>query len=299
MYQIGDLVIYGDSGACRVEAIGKLDVSYIDRSKLYYTLRPIYRDGKIYAPTETKVFMRPVLTFPEAQRIIGLIPSIKEIDCLGDNHRILKEHYSQLLLAQGIGKTASVVKDCVTAWLMDDALVFTNFKTKVPGTDKPFSYVMNFHDIVETLNEYQDQILEANKAVMIGLMEARKIAKYYDTKKIDFFSDLTSQLRKFNADASVDSQRNLDLPPALRDNVGATLLPCKVHDDGEICREPKCKLHHTIEVREVHMRERGAPDFVLVDRFDAAIYGQFYNSFRNEIVEEPGQDETDIEEDDE
>ena len=99
MYQIGDLVIYGDSGACRVEAIGKLDVSYIDRSKLYYTLRPIYRDGKIYAPTETKVFMRPVLTFPEAQRIIGLIPSIKEIDCLSGNHRILKENYSQLLLS--------------------------------------------------------------------------------------------------------------------------------------------------------------------------------------------------------
>jgi len=110
MYQIGDLVIYGDSGACRVEAIGKLDVPYIDRSKLYYTLRPIYRDGRIYAPTETKVFMRPVLTFPEAQRIIGLIPSIKEIDCPGDNHRVLKEHYSQLLLSHNCIDLVRLIK---------------------------------------------------------------------------------------------------------------------------------------------------------------------------------------------
>jgi CarD family transcriptional regulator len=114
MYNIGDLVICGDSGVCRVEAIGKLDVPYIDRNRLYYTLSPIYRNGKIFVPTETKVFMRPVLTFSEAQRIIDLIPSIEEIDCLSSNHRVLKEHYNQLLLSHNCLDLIKLIKTIYT-----------------------------------------------------------------------------------------------------------------------------------------------------------------------------------------
>jgi hypothetical protein len=79
----------------------------------------------------------------------------------------------------------------------------------------------------------------------------------------------------------------MHLPPGLRDNVNNTYLPCKIHDDGEICVEPKCKVHHTIEVVKVDFQPRGVPLFNVVDRFDAGIYGKFYNSFSNELIDEP------------
>ena len=50
MYQVGDLVIYGSSGVCRVSAVGKPGVSYVDEGKDYYTLSPLYGTEVIYAP---------------------------------------------------------------------------------------------------------------------------------------------------------------------------------------------------------------------------------------------------------
>jgi hypothetical protein len=201
--------------------------------------------------------------------------------------------YTSASGTQGIGKSGGVVRDGVRAWLQDDALCFTNFKTHVPGTNKSWSYVMNFHDIIETLTENQDEILAADKPVWIGLQELWKIVRYFENvEKQSFYGTFTNQLRKFNTDISADTQRFMDIPPGLRDNIDQTLLPCKVHDDGEICREPRCRAHHTIEVRQVIMRERGSPDFVLVDSFDMAKYGLFYNSFKSEIIEEPGDDGT-------
>ncbi|MDD2568140.1 MAG: CarD family transcriptional regulator [Clostridia bacterium] len=41
MYQIGDLIVYGRNGVCRVENIGVLDVPSINKNQLYYTLSPI------------------------------------------------------------------------------------------------------------------------------------------------------------------------------------------------------------------------------------------------------------------
>jgi len=91
MYHVGDLIIYGNSGVCSVESIGKLDIRWINKSKLYYTLCPIYREGKIFAPIDTNLFMRPVITYEEVQHLIEIIPSINEIDCYNYDFRDLTE----------------------------------------------------------------------------------------------------------------------------------------------------------------------------------------------------------------
>ena len=61
MYQVGDLVIYGSSGVCRVSAVGKPGVSYVDEGKDYYTLSPLYGTEVIYAPVDTKVHIRNII----------------------------------------------------------------------------------------------------------------------------------------------------------------------------------------------------------------------------------------------
>ena len=72
MYQQGDLIVYGNTGVCRVEAVGHPQgISGIPEDKLYYTLAPLYSAGVIYAPLDTPVLMRPVLTREAAEKLIS------------------------------------------------------------------------------------------------------------------------------------------------------------------------------------------------------------------------------------
>ena len=68
MFQIGELVVYGSTGVCRVEEISGLNQPGEDREKRYYRLRPLWQDGVIYAPVDSrKVSIRPVISREEAE----------------------------------------------------------------------------------------------------------------------------------------------------------------------------------------------------------------------------------------
>lgn len=68
-------------------------ISGIPEDKLYYTLAPLYSAGLIYAPLDTPVLMRPVLTREAAEKLIAQIPSIREDDCGSRDPKFLSEHY--------------------------------------------------------------------------------------------------------------------------------------------------------------------------------------------------------------
>lgn len=70
MFKKGTLLIYDTAGVCRVEDVGMpegLPVS--DKKKQYYKLAPVFGVGTIYIPVDTKVFMRPVISKQEAEKI--------------------------------------------------------------------------------------------------------------------------------------------------------------------------------------------------------------------------------------
>ena len=50
MFAVGDLVVYGGEGVCRVEKIGPSELRGADKEKLYYTLLPLYRTGQVMTP---------------------------------------------------------------------------------------------------------------------------------------------------------------------------------------------------------------------------------------------------------
>ena len=81
MFEIGDLVIYGNNGVCKITGIGKLDSSCAPKDEIYYTIEPYYSSGtKIYSPiSNNKVIMRPVVSKEEA---IELIDEIDKIEAL-------------------------------------------------------------------------------------------------------------------------------------------------------------------------------------------------------------------------
>lgn len=97
MFEIGDLIIYGSEGVCRVENIGIPDMFDIDKEHPYYTLRPLYRQGKIYTPVNSSVFMRPVISRQEALDLIQSYPDIDDTIIENRNIRVLSEKYQQTI----------------------------------------------------------------------------------------------------------------------------------------------------------------------------------------------------------
>ena len=74
MYQIGDLVVYGSIGVCRVDGFSYPDGS---GSKLFYCLAPLYQPGVIHTPVESaKVPLRPVMTADAAGRLLSQLSGI-------------------------------------------------------------------------------------------------------------------------------------------------------------------------------------------------------------------------------
>ena len=89
MFEIGDYIIYGNNGVCKVIEIGPIQISENSTDKLYYTLEPVYERGsKVYTPVgNKKVLMRAVISKDEALELIDNIPTIEVDKDLPDKQR--------------------------------------------------------------------------------------------------------------------------------------------------------------------------------------------------------------------
>lgn len=98
MFQPGDLIVYGTTGVCRVEALERPGLIPTDRQRLYYRLQPLYQDGTVYTPAEGgKVSMRPVITRQEAEALIDAIPSLPAQPLRDASMQALSHHYQSKL----------------------------------------------------------------------------------------------------------------------------------------------------------------------------------------------------------
>ena len=90
MFKVGDLIVYGNAGVCRVIEIGKPPLAGIPDGQDYYTLEPYYSEKSvIFTPCNNeKVVMRPIVSREEADELIRLIP---EINCLGITDEMKRE----------------------------------------------------------------------------------------------------------------------------------------------------------------------------------------------------------------
>ena len=81
MFAVDDYIVYGNHGVCRVEKIGTVALAMVDKNKVYYTLRPVYKnDAVVYAPVENpKSVIRPVLTKEDADKLIEEIPTLESV----------------------------------------------------------------------------------------------------------------------------------------------------------------------------------------------------------------------------
>ncbi len=94
MYQVGELIVYGATGVCRVAEIVARKFSRTEPEKFYYVLTPLYQAGTITTPVENgKIFTRPVITREEAISLIDEIPNIHAEAYHNQNLQQLENHY--------------------------------------------------------------------------------------------------------------------------------------------------------------------------------------------------------------
>lgn len=89
MYNVNDVVVYGNQGVCEVVNIGTLSMSMVDKKKEYYTLRPFYhKDAAVYVPVDNvTTVMRPVISRKEAESLIKRIPDIENAWIINEQER--------------------------------------------------------------------------------------------------------------------------------------------------------------------------------------------------------------------
>ncbi len=120
MFTVDQLVVYGGEGVCRIEKIGPSSVPGADKTKLYYTLVPMYRTGQVITPVDTKVLMRSAMTAQEAQALIQVLGEMEIPAVPAGNPRALKEYYQTVVSAYDCAAVAQLI--CQLAHRRDQAI---------------------------------------------------------------------------------------------------------------------------------------------------------------------------------
>ena len=97
MFKIGDYIVHGRNGVCKVVDITHIDISGADKNQLYYTLVPMKsEESKIFYPVDSnRVVMRAVVSEKEAKDIVS---GIKDIEPMWiDNDRQREEKYKEAI----------------------------------------------------------------------------------------------------------------------------------------------------------------------------------------------------------
>ena len=89
MFDIGELIIYGNTGVCKVMGVTKPQMSGVSDDRLFYELKPCFqRDSRIMTPVEnSKVPMRRILNEAEARQLIKEMPQIDLLSIESDKVR--------------------------------------------------------------------------------------------------------------------------------------------------------------------------------------------------------------------
>lgn len=104
MYQVGDWIIYGNTGLCQVAEIKTVDSPLIGSSQLHYVLKPLSQGYTISTPVgNSKVSTRPIISKREAERLFDEIPFIEARAYYSQRAQELAEHYKTLVVTQDCG----------------------------------------------------------------------------------------------------------------------------------------------------------------------------------------------------
>lgn len=101
-FAIGDLVVYGETGVCRIDDVVEKD--FVDGVVKCYKLCPLYQSCTIFTPVENgNVFMRGIVTKEEADALIDGIRGTEPEICTITAPRELSERYDKIIKLHDCG----------------------------------------------------------------------------------------------------------------------------------------------------------------------------------------------------
>lgn len=158
MFKIGDYVVYGTNGVCRVEDVGVIDSPIAQKDEIYYTLCPFYSKGsKIFTPANNpKVVIRRIISKEEA---MALIDGIANIDCLSFADKRRRENeYKDALKKCDCQELVRIIK---TVYLLRQERL--NEGKKVTAGDEKFFHMAEenlYGELAIALELDKDQVKE-------------------------------------------------------------------------------------------------------------------------------------------
>lgn len=110
MFEKGEYIIYGHNGICRVEDITHLNITGVDKKKLYYVLVPLNtKSSRIYYPVDKEnVHARRLINKEEAWSLLDEIRDIEEIWVSNDKMR--EETYKEALYSGDYRRWVAIIK---------------------------------------------------------------------------------------------------------------------------------------------------------------------------------------------
>ena len=110
MFEKGEYIIYGRNGICKIEDITHLDISGVDKKKLYYVLSTLNAKGsRVYFPVDKKdANARKLVTKQEAWKLLDEIRDIPQIWVA--NEKVREETYKQALNSCDQHQWVSIIK---------------------------------------------------------------------------------------------------------------------------------------------------------------------------------------------
>lgn len=89
MFDIGEFVVYGNKGVCKIEKIGPIDIPGMSPDRQYYTMSQIYsKSSTIFTPVESdKTVLRKVLSREDAMNLIHNKADYKPVWIQNDKER--------------------------------------------------------------------------------------------------------------------------------------------------------------------------------------------------------------------
>ncbi len=109
MFEVGDSVLYGTNGICEIKEITTVDMTDIDKNRLFYVLHSKNSTAKIYVPVDRATAkMRKLLSKKEAEELLSRIPDIEPLT--GLDEKTLESAYKDALRTYNTEEWIKLIK---------------------------------------------------------------------------------------------------------------------------------------------------------------------------------------------
>lgn len=166
LFKVGDYIVHGRNGVCKVVDITHLDMSGVDKDQLYYALVPMKsEDSKIFYPVDSdKVVMRSVVTKDQAKDLVSEIKDIEPMRIENDRQREAK--YKEALVSCDCKQLICIIKT-----------MYARNKERI-GKGKRITYVDDRY-LKEAKQNLNDEF-----SIALGI-EPREVEKYIKAQFVE------------------------------------------------------------------------------------------------------------------